>query len=150
MINCKSFFQDLPEDFMNPECWRNTFRFSSIMELVRLKGVCEAFKEKVHFLFGKQEKLDIFDPWRGILYSNLCSDPSYYVPNSLHSLFAQPETIFANPELSVPFSETFCHEFFVLQTVHLGFICWSEVLGNQWRYWMLWHEPKLSQLKALF
>ena len=67
------------EDVTKPEVWRKTFRFLS-MELVRLREVCETFK--VDFLFTTQDKLGIYDPWRGPVYPDLCSDPRYYVPNS--------------------------------------------------------------------
>src|SRR5207244_9558916 len=81
---------NLAEDLMKPEVWRKTFMFLSIMELVRLREVCETFKEEIDFLFGRQEKLSIFDPWKGPVHFDLCDDPRYYVPNSswirLHSL----------------------------------------------------------------
>ena len=69
---------NLAEDLMPPEIWRKTFRFLSIMELVRLRQVCKTFKDEV----GLQEKLGIFGPWSEPLHRNLCSHPHYYVPNS--------------------------------------------------------------------
>ena len=83
---------NLAEDVMKPEVWRRTFKFLSIMELVRLRLVCKTFKEEVDFLFTTQDKLGIFNPWRRRepLNSYLYSDPRYYVPNSswirLHSI----------------------------------------------------------------
>ena len=84
---------NLAEDIMKPEVWRKAFRFLSIMELVRLREVCETFKDEVDFLFGTQNKLGIFERWRGPVHRywvpDLYNDP-YYVPNSswirLHSM----------------------------------------------------------------
>ena len=73
---------NLAEDLMKPEIWRKTFMFLSIMELVRLRQVCETFKEEVDFLFAIQNKLGIFERWRGPVHYDLCSDPRYYIPNS--------------------------------------------------------------------
>ena len=74
---------NLAEDLMKPEVWRKTFRFLSIMELVRLREVCQTFKEEIDFLFTTQDKLGIINPWRGSIHFHLCHDPRYYVPNSL-------------------------------------------------------------------
>ena len=68
---------NLAEDLMPPEVWRKTFRFLSIMELVKLRQVCKTFKDEV----GLQEKLGIFDPTKDPVQLSLCDDPRYYVPN---------------------------------------------------------------------
>ena len=81
------------DDLLQPEVWRKAFRLFSIMELVRLRRVCETFKEEVDFLFGTQNKLGIFDRWREPVHRywvpDLYNDP-YYVPSSswirLHSM----------------------------------------------------------------
>ena len=73
---------NLAEDIMKPEVWRKTFRFLSIMELVRLRQVCGTFNDEIDFLFKSQEKLGIFDPRRPPVNFDLSSDSRYYVPNS--------------------------------------------------------------------
>ena len=72
---------NLAEDILKPETWRMTFRFIPIMELFRLREVCETFKEEINFLFGIQEKLGIFEPKRYPLDIELCQDPLHDVPN---------------------------------------------------------------------
>ena len=83
MSLCRFSGDNTAEDLMNPSVWRMTFKFLSIMELVRLREVCKTFKEKVDLLFRRQEKLGIFDSWKEPAYNILYSDPRYYVPNSL-------------------------------------------------------------------
>ena len=73
---------NLAEDLMKPEVWRKTFRFLSIMELVKLREACKTFKDEVDFLFGTQIKLGIFNPSRGPVHPDVSSDSLYYVPNS--------------------------------------------------------------------
>ena len=82
MSLCKFLGDNLAEDLMPPETWRMTFKFLSIMELVRLRQVCSTFKDEVDFLFGRQDKLGIFDPFCVPMNSDLCSDPRYYIPDS--------------------------------------------------------------------
>ena len=67
---------------MKPEVWRKTFRFLSIMELVKLRQVCQTFKEEIDFLFTTQDRLCTFDPSRGPVHFDLCIHPRYYVANS--------------------------------------------------------------------
>ena len=61
--------------WMFPEDFLQTFRFLSIMELVRLRQVCQTFKDEVDFLFGLEEKLgtliEIFNLWEGPVHHDL-------------------------------------------------------------------------------
>ena len=82
MSLCKFSGDNLAEDVMKPEIWRKTFRFLSILELVRLRQVCQTFKDEVDFLFTTQDKLGIFDPTENAVDLSLSDDPRYSVPNS--------------------------------------------------------------------
>ena len=75
----------LAEDLIKPEVWRMTFKFISIVELVKLREVYSTFKDEVDFFLTTQEKPGIFKPkWMASqgLTTQFCQDPLHDVPQS--------------------------------------------------------------------